>query len=150
MLKQVVRFFGAAASIAALSLLAACGGGGGSPGATSPSLSLSPSALTISELGTDVDEPIRLTVFGAVGPFTVFSSDFNLLKPAVPTHPAETTAIEIVTGLNESRCLIGTIGVNGNPILAVNVTITVVDSIGSVASSVITIQNSTRACPLTP
>lgn len=235
MLKQVVRFFGAAASIAALSLLAACGGGGGSPGAASGAASpdtglaqplavsadsltlpinipatvtltggqppyrvlggipaalsvtrvdgltnefkiegllvtdtldvvfadaigqrvrtavtinaattgvrLSPSALTISELGNNITQPIRLTVFGAVGPFTVFSSRLDLLQPSVVTHPAGVSTIEIVTGFNNNRC------VPSDPPVTL-VTITVVDlDRSSSATSEITIQDSGLFCP---
>jgi len=99
---------------------------------------LSPSALTISELGTNSTQPIRLTVLGAVGQFTVSSSHINLLRPAVVTHPAGTTAFEVVTGLNNNRCI-------DRPFI--EVTITVVDSTPVVATSVITIQNSALACP---
>ena len=109
---------------------------------------LSPSALTISELGNDATQPIRLTVFGAVGPFTVFSSHLNLLRPAVLTHPAGATAIEVVTGLAGNRCVTGTLG-TAEPIIIpeVDVTITVVDSTRAVATSVIKIQNSALPCP---
>jgi len=107
---------------------------------------LSPSALTISEQGTDATQPIRLMVFGAVGDFTVFSSHLNLLRPdpiptpVSPVRPGTPVSlpagqeIRIVTGLNGNRCI---------PIDSptVDVTITVVDSTRSVGTSVITIQD---------
>jgi len=101
---------------------------------------LSPSALTISEQGNDATQPIRLTVFGAVGPFTVFSSHINLLQPAVVTHPSGASAFEVVTGLNTVRC------VPSDPPVTL-VTITVVDSTRSVGTSVITIQDRIQAPP---
>ena len=101
---------------------------------------LSPSALTVSDLGNDATQPIRLTVFGVVGEFTVFSSRLDLLRPAVVTHPAGASSIEVVTGLNGNRC------VPSDPPVTL-VTITVVDSTRSVGTSVITIQDSGLFCP---
>ena len=112
--------------------------------AATPGVRLSPSALTISELGTDTTQPIRLMVFGAVGEFTVFSSHLNLLQPEPPATPVapvrpvtpeplpEAREIRIVTGLNGNRCI---------DLPAIEVTITVVDSTRAVGTSVITIQD---------
>ncbi len=115
--------------------------------AATTGLRLSPSALTISELGNNTTQPIRLTVFGAVGEYQVVSSRLDLLRPAprTPTQPPSEIVIE--TGQAGDRCLTGTIGELGTIISAVVVTITVVDSTESVATSEITIQNSALACP---
>lgn len=100
--------------------LSACGGGGGAPGTAS--MSIAPSALTVSEVDS---RPIILTVFDSAGALVVFSSHQNLLAPRIVG-----STIVVETGV-QGRC------VNESTV----VTITAVDSVRSVATSEITIQD---------
>lgn len=90
-------------------------------------LRLSPSALRVSEVD---DQPINLTVFGAVGQLQAFSSHLNLLAPRI------VGGMIVVEDGMQGRCV---------PASTV-VTITVVDSSRSVATSEITIQD-VGPCP---
>lgn len=90
-------------------------------------LRLSPSALRVSEVD---DQPINLTVFGEVGPLQAFSSHLNLLAPRI------VGGMIVVEDGMQGRCV---------PASTV-VTITVVDSSRSVATSEITIQD-VGPCP---
>ncbi len=95
-----------------------------------PSIQLSPSSLTISELSTD---PIALRVYGGNGAVTAFSSDTSMLSAIVSGN-----TVTVSTGSKGNRC----VGVD------TPVTISVVDSTGALATSVITIKNSTSlVCP---
>jgi len=99
--------------------LSACGGGGGAPGTTS--MSIAPSALTVSEVDS---RPIILTVFDSAGALEVFSSHQNLLAPRI-----EGNTIVVENGV-QGRCVTG-----NTP-----VTLSVLDANRSLATSVITIQ----------
>jgi hypothetical protein len=95
-----------------------------------PAIQLSPSALTISELST---QPFTLQVYGATGGVSAFSSDTSLL-----TASASGNTVTVSTGSNGNRCVSGD----------TSVTISAVDAAGALATSVITIKNSTSlTCP---
>ncbi len=96
----------------------------------SPQFNLVPAALTVSENST---LPIALTVLGGFGPFTVQSSDPNLLKAAISGN-----TVTVTTGSNGERCV---------PANA-DVTITVVDSRGGFATSVVSIVDNPAGCGL--
>lgn len=88
-----------------------------------PTIRLSPNAVTVSEKDT---QPIILTVFGASGTVTAFSSDLYKLTTSVSS---DNKTITVTTGT--SRCVIGDY----------QVTITVVDANRSSASAVITLKD---------
>lgn len=95
-----------------------------------PSIQVSPSALTVSELS---QESFTLTVNGQTGNIAAFSSDTGLLRA-----DASGTTVTVSTGSNGNRCVADD----------TQVTISVVDSTGALAKSVVTIKNSTRlTCP---
>lgn len=91
---------------------------------------LSPTALTVTEL---TNESIVLQVYGATGAITAFSSDTSLLSAF-----ASGNTVTVSTGSRGNRCVSGD----------AQVTISVVDSKSALATSVITIKNSTSlTCP---
>ncbi|MDB5944800.1 MAG: hypothetical protein JWQ13_4366 [Ramlibacter sp.] len=99
-----------------------------------PSIQISPMTLAISELST---EAVTLRVYGASGTISAFSSDTSLLQAT-----ASNDTVTVNTGSKGTRCVTA-----DTP-----VTISVVDSTGALATSVITIRNSTvsgpgAACP---
>jgi hypothetical protein len=95
-----------------------------------PSIQLSPSSLSVSELSGDV---ITLKVYGAQGAISAFSSDTGLLQAS-----ASGSMITVITGSKGNRCVTAD----------TKVTISAVDSAGALATSVITITNSASAtCP---
>ena len=94
-----------------------------------PQIRISPNAVTVSESDT---RPLTFTVFGAgSGPIIVNSSDPTLLKASVSG-----STVTVVTGTNEDRC------VDADK----QVTFSVVDSRGAVATAVVTIANSSGGC----
>lgn len=97
-------------------------------------ISLSPSALTISELGS---YNVTLTLYGGVGTVNLFSSDTSLLTVASPVTASTTGTTVTVT--KPARCLTAD----------APVTITAIDSTGAQATSVFTIKDSlsTPSCP---
>jgi hypothetical protein len=101
-------------------------------------IQLSPSALTISEQSTGT---FTLSVLGAVGSVSAFSSDTALLKVVSATN----TVLTIDTGTNGSRCI-----VPATPGGTVVVKITAIDSTGAVAVSSVTIQDSVATCTTPP
>lgn len=96
--------------------------------AATPGIRLSPSALTVSEKD---DQPITLSVYGASGSITAFSSDIALLRATVTG-----SKLTVTTGTNGSRCVAA-----NTP-----VTITVVDSTGASALATVTIADN-GVCP---
>ena len=99
-------------------------------------LRLSPSALLV---GENDKTPITLHVYGGTGPYTARTSD--LLMSSVLIDQANRT-MTVGTGSNGSRCI--------NPVNATGVyvisgtypvTLTVVDSLGASATSIMTIQD---------
>lgn len=89
------------------------------------SIRLSPSQVVVSENDT---QPIQFTVFGAVGPICVFTSDPSFLQATVPGCATRST-VTLETGTRGSRC------VNGSQ----SVLLTVVDENRSVGTADITI-----------
>lgn len=95
-----------------------------------PAIQMSPSALTISELSS---ESLTLQVLGANGGIQAFSSDPSLLSAF-----ASGNTVIVSTGSRGNRCVSGD----------VTVTISVVDSVGALATSAITVRNSSSTtCP---
>lgn len=93
---------------------------------------LSPNALVISEVD---DQPLVFGVFGAVGPYCVFSSSPALLQ--VVGNPCTTdNAFLIDTGTRGSRCVAQD----------TDVKITILDSARSIGESVVTIRNNGTGC----
>ncbi len=88
-----------------------------------PTIRMSPNAVTVSETDT---QPIILTVFGATGAVTAFSSDLGLLKATVSGN-----TITVDTGTRGSRCVAADTSVNIN----------VVDSTGALATAVILLKD---------
>ena len=100
----------------------------------STSLRLSPSALLI---GEDSIAPIVLNIYGGTAPYRAFTSDQTL--SAVSTSGATLT---VAIGTNLGRCInpIDTSGVRV-PNGTFDVTITVLDSLGASATSIMTIKD---------
>ena len=95
-----------------------------------PAIQMSPSALTISELSND---SLTFQVFGANGAIRAFSSDTSLL-----TAFASGNTVTVLTGSKGNRCVAAD----------TTVTISVVDSVGALATSAISIRNSASlTCP---
>lgn len=93
---------------------------------------LSPSALVISEVD---NQPLNFGVFGAVGPYCVFSSAPALLQ-VVGNACTSGNAFVIDTGTRGSRCVAQD----------TDVKITILDGAKSVGESVVTIRNNGTAC----
>ncbi|MCA0325676.1 MAG: pilus assembly protein N-terminal domain-containing protein [Proteobacteria bacterium] len=102
--------------------------------AGSPTIRVSPNAITISENDNQV---INFTIFGAVGNVCLFSDNPGLLAPIGATCGAF-TGFTLNTGSNGSRC------VNGNQ----TVTVTVVDANRAIASTAVTVADNGLACGL--
>lgn len=100
----------------------------------STSLRLSPSALLI---GEDSIAPIDLNIYGGTAPYRAFTSDQTL--SSVSTSGATLT---VAIGTNLGRCInpIDTSGVRV-PNGTFDVTITVLDSLGASATSIMTIKD---------
>jgi len=95
-----------------------------------PAIQMSPSALAISELS---GETLTFQVFGANGAIRAFSSDTSLLTAFVSGN-----TVSVSTGTKGNRCVAAD----------TVVTISVVDSVGALATSAITIRNSSSLiCP---
>ena len=96
---------------------------------TTPKIRISPSAVTVSESDK---RPLTFTVFGAVsGPISVSSSDPTLLQASVSG-----STVTVVTGTNGDRCVDAD----------TKVTFGVVDLRGAVATTVVTVANSSGGC----
>ncbi len=93
---------------------------------------LSPSALSVSELGPYT---VNLTLYGAVGTVNLFSTDTALLT--VPGSVVGSSSGTTVTVTKTATCVVS----------ATEVTITAIDSQGSTATSVFTIKDSVQPCP---
>lgn len=100
----------------------------------STSLRLSPNALTVGEDNTDV---YSLNIFGGTAPYTAFTSDQTLT--AVSTTGS---LMKVGLGTNLNRC-INPVDEGGVriPNGTFNITLTVVDSLGASATSVLTIKD---------
>lgn len=85
-----------------------------------------PGALSITE---DDNQDIRLNIYGAASGPVCFFTDRTQLQPQVGGCPTNPSSVTLVTGSAGSRC------VNGNT----DVTLTAVDSLGAVATAVVTI-----------
>ncbi len=96
--------------------------------AATPGIRLSPSALTVSE---NDGQPITLSVFGATGSISAFSSNTPLLRATVAGNK-----VTVTTGTAGVRC------VSANT----PVTISVVDFTGALATSIITLEDN-GVCP---
>jgi hypothetical protein len=96
-------------------------------------ISLSPSALTISELNGPY--PVTLTLYGGVGTVNLFSSDPSLLTVLSPVTGSATGTPVTVT--KTANCVTSD----------ASVTITAIDSLGSRAASVFTIKDSLSGPP---
>jgi hypothetical protein len=95
------------------------------PGST---LQLLPGSLTVSERTVSFTvTPIDLSVFGGSGSYTAFTSNLNLTSVSIV--PGPTTKLRIAGGTSGNEC------VTGNAI----VTVTVVDSLGAIATSTLNI-----------
>lgn len=94
-----------------------------------PTIRLSPNALTVSETSR---VPIVLTVFGATGAVTAFSSDLSLFNTSVSSDN------QVITVTQMSRCVAADTAV----------TITVVDTNRALATSVITVKDNGNGSPL--
>lgn len=101
-------------------------------------LRLSPSALLV---GENDQTPITLYVHGGSAPYTARTSDLRMSGVSIAGTAASSSLI-VAVGSNGSRCI--------NPVDAENkyvrsgtypVTITVVDSVGAFATSIMTIQD---------
>lgn len=88
-----------------------------------PTIRLSPSVLTVSEVD---NQNIVLNVFGASGALTAFSSDLTLLQATIAGN-----TVVVGTGTSGSRCVASDS----------SVTITVLDAGRAVATAVVTIKN---------
>jgi len=103
------------------------------------SLRFAPSAF---EVGEDSLAPITLTVFGGTPPYRAVTSDLTLSSVAVRTDPVTNlTEFTVGLGTNLNRCIDPRAGslyvIRGE----VPVTLTVIDSGGSFATSVMTIRD---------
>ena len=113
--------------------------------APSALLRLSPSAVQVAE---DFNGAIVLSVYGGTGPYTAYTSDLRLSTVAIngTLTPATFT---VSAGLNGTRCINP---VNGGGAYIVNglypITLTVVDSLGASATSVLTIEDNGRGLTL--
>ena len=87
-----------------------------------PTMRMSPNAVTVSEVDT---QPITLTVFGATGSITAFSSDLTLLAATVSGNTVT------VSNGSKGRCVA----------TDTSVTINVVDSTRTLATAVITLKD---------
>jgi len=96
--------------------------------AATPGIRLSPSVLTVSEKD---NQAITLSVYGATGSISVFSSDIALLRAAVVG-----SKVSVTTGSNGTRCVAA-----NTPVV-----ITVVDSTGASALATVTIADN-GTCP---
>lgn len=105
--------------------------------AATATLRLSPSAL---EVGEDNSATIALSIYGGTAPYHAFTSDLGLSSVTITG-----TTLNVATGTNLTRCITpvtsgGVYIISGS----YNVTLTVVDSLGSSAISVLTIRDNGR------
>lgn len=95
-------------------------------------LALSPSAFSVSELSTNV---IPLYVSGGVAPYTAFTNNLLLSSTSVSGG-----TVDVGLGTQGNRCDLGAT-------VAPVITLTVVDSVGSSATSAMTINLDATTCP---
>ena len=113
--------------------------------APSALLRLSPSAI---QVGEDFSGPIVLSIYGGTGPYTSYTSDLRLSSVSINGSVTPAT-FTVSTGSNGTRCInpvdaTGAYIVNG----PYPITLTVVDSLGASATSILTIEDNGRG--LTP
>ena len=101
---------------------------------TSTLLRLSPSAMLLAEDSTD---SIALNIFGGTGPYAAFTSDQTLSSVSTTG-----SILTVALGSNMNRCInpIDSSGVRV-PNGTFDVTITVVDSLGASATSIMTLKD---------
>lgn len=105
--------------------------------AATATLRLSPSAM---EVGEDNSATIALSIYGGTAPYHAFTSDLGLSAVTITG-----TTLNVAVGTNGTRCITpvtsgGVYIISGS----YNVTLTVVDSLGSSAISVLTIRDNGR------
>lgn len=109
----------------------------------STSLRLSPNPFL---LGEDSTEFVNLSIFGGTPPYSAFTSDQRLSRVTVNGN-----IVTVAPGSNGDRCFTA-IDTEGKRILfgTFDVTITVLDSLGASATSIMTIKDNGRGDGVTP
>lgn len=100
-------------------------------------LRLSPSALIV---GEDLTQAIDVQIYGGTGPYKAFTSDLTLSSVSVLNK-----TLTVGVGTNASRC-INPVDASGKYIVngIYDITLTIVDSFGASATSIMTIKDNGR------
>jgi hypothetical protein len=114
--------------------------------AAASQIRISPSAFVI---GEDSTTPVTLSIYGGKGPYRTLSGDLRLAGvPAgdIGTSSSTKEKFDTTVGTNGSRCVTASDTTGSVSLGTYAVTLTVLDSLGSTATSIMTIQDNASTC----